>query len=227
VVLLALPAVVWAAPSYVGMTGNIFTPDDLVLDTESFEVAYHGIQIDEGGKTRTRNIYSLAVGIGPDLEVGVASIDKNLTGSSTKTIFSGKYLISEESITKPSIVAGVVDATHQLDYNDIGSPSFFLVVSKTLNPRMEEESTANVPFKVHLGLGSGLYDGFFGGINVNLMPKVSIVGEYVRRSIVVGQGTDVFNLGARFSLTNNLHADIGMIDNRRLGFGISFTASQF
>ncbi len=154
-------------------------------------------------------------------------IDKNLTGGSTKTIFNAKYLVNEETTLSPSITAGVVDITNGLDdLNDVSGPGFFILLSKTFDPARAEMNGRSMPLKAHLGLGSGIYNGLFVGLDWSLDPRFSVVAEYLRRGIAAGQD-DVINFGGKIKITDQITGDISVIDNRRLGFGLSFTTVEF
>lgn len=88
-----------SAPSFYSTSGNILTPDDVLLPPGGFSANYHAIDIDDADKTQS--IIGANVGVTPSLELGIARID--FDDGDKETIINGKYLLMSETATSPPL----------------------------------------------------------------------------------------------------------------------------
>jgi len=213
-VLAAIPG--FAASSYLGgFSGLIVTPNDVVVPTGSFDLAFHDFTGVIGGKDI--QTYSLTYGLLPTLEVGASIVHGD---GSTDVALNGKLSLITETPTRPAVLVGAFDATGMVNtVND--DPSFYVVVSKNLTATASEVAgRPSVPFRLNAGFGSGLYDGFFAGFDWVLHPRFSLMAEYVNGGF--GNDDNEFNVGARWAATNDLRLDAGLIDFDNFAFGLSY-----
>jgi len=208
----------FSAPSFFSTTGNILTPDDTLLTPGGFSINYHAIDYEDTDATPT--IIGANVGVTPFLELGIARYDPDVAHADEETIINGKYLIAPETATRPSILAGVVDFTGELDEDN--DPGLYLLVSKNLTRLASEMSGApSRPLRGHLGFGTGIFDGLFASLDWTLNDRFSLMVEYLSGHEMCDGSA--FNVGVRFALSNELRGDLALIDGDNLGFGISFT----
>ena len=214
-----------AAPSYLGTTGNILTPNDVILSPGAYSFNVNAIDIKDGGDTPL--LIGAVVGVAPGLEVGAASVDSNAPGTGTDTVLSVKYGLLDETERRPSAVIGVVDAAGQI--NGGGNPSFYVLVGKNLTPAASSLTGEPVsPLKGYLGLGTGIYKGLFLGLDYSLNSRITIMAEYLSEADIknIVSKNSLVNVGLRFALTDDFRGDISLIDGENFGFGISYTKAQ-
>jgi hypothetical protein len=211
---LLVGAAAMAAPSVFGLSGNILTPDDLILAPGTFNLAYHGISFDGGDN---ENIFSGNVGVFPNLEVG-ASV---LTNGDSDVIFNGKYRLLTETGTRPAVTVGVID----LASTAFADPGLFIMVSKSLTTAAEEVTDRpSKPLRGHLGIGSGVLSSVFLGLDWTVTPQLSVMLEYISDSDF---GGSLFNGGVRYAVSDNLRLDLSLIDFDDFTYGISYQAIKF
>lgn len=208
-----------ASPSFLGATGNIFTPDDSVLRAGDFTANFHDLVLSDNV-----NVLAANAGLTDDLEIGVARFDSNAAGAGTETIISAKYRLLPESVRMPSIAIGAVDATGQIDTK--GNPGIYVVLGKSLT-KVATDLTGEPtrPVRGYIGGGSGIYSGVFVAADWNFTPKATLIAEFLSKLRVKGaiDKSSVFNLGLRFDVTDSLKADIALINTSDVGFGISYS----
>ena len=218
----ALSGAAIGAPSFLSTSGNILTPDDVVLDVGSFSANFHAIDVEDTDRTLT--IIGANVGVTPSLELGIARFDPD--SGDEETIISGKYRVLAETPARPSVVVGAVDVTGELDPDD--DPGFYVVVGKNLTPTFTNVAGRPTrPLKGYIGIGTGVLDGLFAAIDWTISDRARIIAEFINESELVGNNDSVFNVGVRFALTNELRGDLALIDADDLGFGISYTKIGF
>jgi hypothetical protein len=216
---LLVSGMTFAAPSFLGTTGNIMTPDDLVLDPGDFAANFHSYDFNNDGA----NVIGANIGVAENLELGIARLDPEARGADNRTVISGKYRVLPETVTRPSVVIGVIDLGGELDPED--DPSFYVVIGKNLTPAATGITGEPVqPIKGFVGVGGGIYKGFFAGVSMAITPRVSVMGEYINEVTVKNliDEDSVFNVGMRVALTDKLRGDIALIDGEDLAFGISY-----
>lgn len=200
----------FAAPSFFGISGNIFTPDDVVLAPGAFSANLHMIDAEASPL-----IIAAAVGVTESLELGLGRFDPDLPGEDSQTFVNAKYSITPETRSAPSITVGALDITGELDPGD--DPGMFIVLGKNLTPVASDVAgEPSAPLRGTLGFGTGVLDGFFAALDWTLTPKVSAMAEFLAED-------SVFNAGVRLAITENLRIDAALIDMDDLGFGISYT----
>lgn len=218
-VAVVLSSVAVGAPSFLGTTGNILTPDDIVLEPGDFAANFHSFEMDDGA-----NVIGVNMGVTENLELGIARFDPERSGADNSTVISGKYRLLPETVTRPSVVLGVLDVGGELDPSD--DPSFYVVLGKNLTPAATGITGEPVePIRGYLGIGGGIYKGFFAAVDWTITPKVSVMGEFINEIAikdVLGEDS-VFNVGMRIALTDALRGDIALINGDDFAFGISYT----
>ena len=208
---LALPAL--GASSFLGgYSGNIITPDAVIVPTGTWELSYHTF----GDLILDEDLTAIGVqyGLTEDLEVGVSFIDNG----DNETALNAKYRLLEETATSPMIAVGVFDAGGSEGIDD--DPSLFVVISKNVTPVATDiVGEPSKPLRLSVGIGSGFFDGFFAGLDWTLQPRLSLMAEYV--SGEVGGNDGLFNVGARFAATDTVRVDLATIDFDDFAFGAS------
>jgi hypothetical protein len=218
IALLAISVSAWAAPSLLGISGGILTPDDTVLAPGAFNLAYHGIT----GNGDTSNFWGGNIGVLPNLEVGAVAE----TNGETNVGINAKYRILTEKANRPAVTFGVIDAAAQIT----DDPSLFLVISKNLTPTAEKMSSKSVgPVRGHLGFGSGILKNFFGSIDWTITPKLTLLAEIISDSKFDSSdgGDTLFNAGLRYAINNEFRIDAGTVDFNTFTYGLSYQALKF
>ncbi len=206
-----------SAPSFLSTSGNILTPDDVLLPPGGFSANYHAIDIEDFDRTQT--IIGANVGVTPSLELGIARVD--FDDGNEETIINGKYLLMPETATRPSIVLGVVDFSGELDLDD--DPGIYVLLGKNLTPMASDiAGEPSKPLRGVVGFGTGIFDGLFASLDWTLNPRLSLMAEFIDGNFP-GVTDSGFNVGVRFALTDQLRGDLALIDGNNFGFGISFT----
>jgi len=190
-----------AAPNFFGSTGLLVTPSADVLGVREWNVHVHG----------TDDFVSYGVNFGAldKLEIGVTGLDVQ-HGGDTHALINLKYRIVPETKSVPAVAIGAVDISDELDID----PSIFLVVSKALGS-LSSAGSNGMQWRAHLGIGQGLYDTVFGGIDLVVTPRVMLIAEY---------DSNDFNFGVRLGLTPEVRADLSALDGN-FGAGLSYVAS--
>jgi len=217
---LALSPSAGAAPSVLGTSGNILTPDDTIVAPGGVNFGYHAIT-DFAGGSDTLNIYCANIGLLPKLEVGAAVV----TNGGSEVIINGKYRILSEGEGRPAVTVGLVDAGAQLTHRR----GAYILLSKNLTTFAEElADKISRPLRGHLGIGNGAVKDVFVGLDWTLAPKFSLMAEYISDSELTGSdGEALLNAGIRYALTKEWRLDLGMIDFEDFTFGASYQALKF
>lgn len=210
-IVLLIPGVVFAAPSYLGPSGLITIPDDRVVGKDTLSVAYHGLFRD-----KTINAFSGNFGLLDNLEVGVTAF----TGDGSDLAFNGKYRIVSEAPDRPSVLVGVTDATGaRIDSHG----SVYILLGKNITSFASNVANEQSrPLRAILGAGSGFYDGVFAGLDWTLDSKLSAMLEYTRKKITSDE-SDSINLGIRYAATPGLRLDAATLNFEDFAAGISYT----
>lgn len=208
VLVFSLPAV--AAPSFFGgYSGNILSPDAIVVPAGVWQASYHVFS--DGDE----NVFGLMYGLTENLEVGAGFFNNG----DSETSLNAKMRLMPETATRPAVVVGVADLGGDVLDDD---PSFYVLVSKNITPVASEiAGEPSKPLQLTIGVGSGGFDGFFAGFDWTLQERLSLMAEFVD----FGNDSE-FNAGVRFALANNFRLDAGLIDMDDFAFGASYT-SQF
>jgi len=174
-------SVAYATPSVWGPTGLIEVPTAEVLSPGSFSV---GANVKTDGGTIFR--IPMSVGASYGIELGVTPTN---IGTNSYVIVNGKLQLLKEKEDIPAIAVGVTDIIDQY------KQSFYVVTTKTFG---EEKD-----LKFHIGLGTGLYEGPFLGLELNVPKLGEVIFEYNHH----------FNGGLRITYIKPARIDIGFIGN--------------
>jgi hypothetical protein len=120
------------------------------------------------------------LGLGDGLEFGITDItistDEPGIPESSGAVFHGKIsLIEEKSILPGIAIGGVFDPS-----NILGENSFYLVISKGIGN-----------LRGHIGMGNGIYDGIFWGVEFNITKDMEVVTFYKSQDIGFGLKLDI------------------------------------
>ncbi len=223
VCLFASIAIASPSPSMLGMTGNILTPNDKVLEVGDFSATFQSLQFDD-----PVTLIGANVGITENLEVGVANYNPSTAGANSKLIINAKYSAFKETYNRPAITIGVTDATGGIDTNE--DPGFYVVAGKNIT-----KAGANVlgepigNLRGYLGVGTGLYKGLFIAADYSLNSKVDVVAEFIS-GMRMRNGLDedaVFNAGIKMDISDDISLNLNAIDLNDFSFGISYTKAAF
>lgn len=212
--LAALPA--FGASSFLGPTGNITTPDDIVVPLNMWEFAYHHFEEVFAGVDF--NVASVNYGLAPNLEVGAAFTSDD----EDDVVFNAKYRIVDERPGRPSVAVGVFDVASTLDMfgDDAG---FYVLASKNIT-RIATEIVGEPsrPLRLSVGVGSGVFDGLFANLDWTLGSRTSVMLEYINNDFAKpGTGGSSINAGARFAISDMVRLDAATIDFEDFAFGTS------
>ncbi len=181
-----------AALSPQGSTGLINTPTADLAIADSIHISAYGFH---GGWSR-----SAAFGAANRWEIGAAHI-RNADGAPYTSI-QIKYALRREGVLTPGLAAGMEDAFDERER------SFYLAASKGL------------PFgmRLHVGIGSGRYDGVFASLEKRLIPGVR--GAFPTTDFIMESDGHRMNYGVRLALRTNLKLQTGLRGSDAF-FGIS------
>jgi|GEM_PF-418363 hypothetical protein len=201
--LFAMP--VAAAPSLGGYTGLLFVPTASALGDKDYNVAYFSLGDSMG---ENAHIWAANLGMKGGFELGIAKPKhSHYWGhggyTSEETLLNAKYNFRPQvSAKKPGLAVGVVDATGE------NETTAYAVATQSLS----KVYRPNNP-QIHLGVGSGMLDGFFAGVSATYS-KLTLIAEYDTHDI---------NLGARMAVGNDFRIHAGWInDLDDLAIGASF-----
>ena len=189
-----------AAPSLSGSTGMIRTPTADVLQPGRAAVGVYAWQ-DQG-----RGV--LTMGVIKNLELSAAAAWRN--DAETVWPVNAKISLLQEELLLPGIAVGIEDIGGQ------GRRSVYGVMSKAL------------PFglRIHVGTGTGRFDGMFGAVEKVLNP-VSVKGGrggFPVTSLLVEMDGYKMNYGLRFRLERGLRLDCGWLgQDERVYVGLTYT----
>lgn len=187
-VLLAAPAS--AAPNWIGQTGLLRTP---TADSLGAETGNAGVHFIPDRSTAITGNWALI----RNLEVGgLALLPRR---GDTRVTALAKYTLIPETERGIGLAVGWWDIFDQIDQ------TVYAVASKGLG------SLGRYPVRVHLGGGSGIYNGLFAGGDIALSRNLLGMVEY--------DGADM-NGGIRYGLPSGIRLDLGWV-NSKLGVGAS------
>lgn len=194
--LLIFAGSVQAAPSLAGSTGMIDNPSaDVLREGQLSAGYYHGV---EG------NQFAFAAHVAPQTEIGAVVFPAQ---GGEHVGLNAKFSLRQERVNTPAVAVGVEDIA---GYRDT---SWYAVASKSL------------PFgiRLHAGVGSGRFNGLFGGVEKQLNSLSVLPGKYLPSAALMAEfdGRQM-NYGLRFAVAPGVKLDGGW---RKHGsyFGISYT----
>ncbi|MGB9682326.1 MAG: YjbH domain-containing protein [bacterium] len=171
----------YATQSVWGPTGLIETPTAEVLSPGAFSI---GANVKTDGGTIFRIPMSVGASYGVELGVTPTTI-----GPDTYILVNGKIQLIKEKGEIPAIAVGITDIIDQY------KQSFYVVTTKTIGEKDD--------LKFNIGLGTGIYEGPFLGLNLNVPKLGEVIFEYSRH----------FNGGLRITYIKPVKIDIGFIGN--------------
>ena len=196
----ATAAQVDAAPSVSGSTGMIRVPTADSLRVGQFSAGYFYWQ-DQG---------SGVVAVGLPRGVELSAMSRHSVGTTDTAIVNLKFNLNQEALLYPAVAIGVED----LDGRD--RRSVYAALSKALP----------YGFRVHIGTGTGRFDGMFAALEKVLNP-VSMRKKYSGfpvTSLIVEMDGYKMNYGARMRLAQGLRLDAGWLGKEeRIYCGLTFT----
>lgn len=175
---------------------TIYGPTGLIAVPTAYTVG--GGQANFGAAfARHLNVPSANYGLIPFVEVGGAWLDRR--NADGKLIGNAKVTIIPSNFEYFEVGVGVIDAV------DAVNRSFYVVGSADLvRPNIEVEGSVPVGFKVHAGVGSGMFrDRFIGGGELLFGNRFSAIAEYDARN---------FNAGLRYSHGDTFRIQAGVFD---------------
>ena len=181
---LLLPALAAAAPSVKGSTGNINTPSSDVLRPGQVEVGYYHLNKSDDTVA--------AFSLGKNVEMGAAFVE--VEGESVSAV-NIKYALSQEGVLSPGIAVGMEDMGNKSER------TLYAVASKSLPKGL----------RVHVGCGTGMYDGVFFAVEKKLVP-LSVGGVFPDTSLIVENDGRHMNYGLRVSLAAGFKMTTGWRD---------------
>jgi hypothetical protein len=141
------------------------------------------------------------------IEVGGAFIDRE--GASNKAIANGKVTVLPQNFKNFEIGIGIIDAL-----DAIGRTLYVVGSADFIPPNIDEPiaGTPPVGFKVHAGVGSGMFNNeLFAGAEMLFGNKFSLIGEW---------DTSNLNGAVRYSPNDHVRVQFGFMKTD-LFFGIT------
>lgn len=211
--LIALP--VFGASGFLGgYSGNILTPDTTIAPPGMWEVSYH--QLVDVTDNNDLTAWGLNYGVTENLEVGASF----LNNSDSETAFNAKYRLMPETVERPEIAVGAFDIGGTVNFLD-NDPGIYLVLSKNITPTATDiAGEPSKPLRLTLGVGSGVFDGFFAGLDWTLQPRLSLMAEFFGGGLE--DNNSLFNAGIRYAASDNLRLDVATIDFEDFAFGANY-----
>lgn len=205
------------APNFLGQSGNIVTPNDLVVPRGEFSLGYHYVDKKVFGGGDSLNIVHANYGFTPQFEAGLAYVN----AGGDELLINGKYQIVRERGSSPSLSVGVVDLFDSLNRD----PGFFFLVGKNLTSSSRDVRTEAEGRPVHgyLGFGTGPYDGLIAGLSFVPSAQLTLMAEYSPEGPLTGRD-DALNLGIRFAANSRLRLDAALFDFDNFGVGVTFSS---
>ena len=218
----------WAGSTIYGMSGLIETPDDSI--TQSTSLALTGKAVTKLGNSDVNVLgYGGAIGLGAvaKAEGSGGGIDTDTSGSKPVGVLNVKMKLADESLQGPSITVGVVDSAKRLRgvSSAADSASGFIVFSKNVSSVAEGLSRKVVkPLRGSVGIGTGIYQGGFAGLDWSISRKTEIVAEYLSKGL---RQDRTISAGIRLSPAKGLSLEVGAIGLEDYYGGINFSLSTY
>jgi hypothetical protein len=205
-----------AAPNFLGQSGNIVTPDELVVPQGEFSVGYHFLEEEIFGGGDSMNIFSVNYGFARAFEAGLTYVNRG----DDDVLVNAKYQVLRERANRPSVTIGVVDLLDQLEHD----PGFFFLIGKNLTGVSGDVATETEGRALHgyIGAGTGPYEGLLAGLDYRATPQLSLMAEYAPEGPLTGRD-DAVNVGIRYAASGGIRLDAALFDWDNFGVGISFS----
>jgi hypothetical protein len=195
-----------AAPNLYGPTGLLVIPTADTLAQQSWNAHVHAV--DTG--SATLSTFGANYGVIKQLEVGVSGF--HVKGIGTKALLNAKYAVLMESGKMPGIAVGGLDIASQVG----ADPGVYVVASKSLSSLLGGPLTKyNLRGHVGYGAKSVFNDDVFGGLDMQVTPKVQAMVEWLNGNLY---------FGGRVGLGQGIRAELGSYDGN-FGGGVSYAAA--
>ena len=183
-----------------GSTGMIRTPTADVIRSGQAGAGYYYWQDNGNGV--------VAFGVAKGFEVSAAAPWNN--GTPQAWTINAKWNVSQETLLTPAIAVGCEDLDGRTRRSVYG------VISKALP----------YGFRIHVGTGTGRFDGMFGAIEKVLNPTSvkSKSSGFPVTSLIVEMDGKKMNYGLRMRLARGLRLDGGWVgQDEKMYLGLTFT----
>jgi hypothetical protein len=212
-----------SAPLNVNPTTGLFNiPIAAVVDPNQVVVGIHAADATQwlhiGGERKPHDSTAvLILGVARNLEIGLLGTDTDGAG----VTLNGQYLLSAKGGTSVAVGLQNIDlhrGKQSFPRNDIRDLAGYVVLTQAL-------SSGTDPVRLHVGAGTGRFDGIFGGVDFVPVRNLQLMGEWD------GQET---NAAARWTVYHKAHDDqafdarlVGAyIDLKEPSFGVEFSWKQ-
>jgi hypothetical protein len=198
--LIAVSGSVMAAPASSGSTGLISTPSADALRLGQFSAGYFA--------WNDQSMGVVGIGLPRGLELS-AAVPLN-AGRSADWMVNAKFNLNQEALLFPAVSIGIEDIDGRQRRTVYG------VISKTLP----------FGFRIHLGTGSGRFEGMFGALEkvLNPTPIRQKHSGFPVTSVLIEMDGYKMNYGLRFRLAHGLRLDAGWQGRaERIYWGLSYT----
>lgn len=206
----------WVAPSFEGVTGLIRTPTADVMPDGRVALGTSWIPREQtsglnAGASRSQPAFA-TLGFLPNLELTFRftfyrDISSHFDGHDVNWPYdldrslAAQYRLVRQRDWLPSLAVGTQDIDAGDDSSKVGRATY-LVASR-------EEG----PLDLHLGFGTGRFDGLFGGVELGLGDRVRLLGEYDTKDV---------NFGVRVRVLDCLTVDGAWLAGDDFGAAISY-----
>lgn len=208
-----------ASSNYLGgMSGMILTPDEVICPHGSGEFSFH--ESVKAINDENLNAWGVNYGLTENLEVGLSG----LTNAGHKDLaVNGKYQMIRENESSPAVLVGVFDAAGIADTIN-SNASIYILASKNITPIVSQLGCQpSNPIRLNLGVGSGVYNGLFGGVDWVAARRWRLMAEYTNGKF--GDEQNLLNLGARYCIADKWRLDAGLLKFKNFAFGVNYRTS--
>lgn len=206
----------FGASNYLGgMSGMILIPDDVIISQRTAEFSFH----ESVNAIEDANLFAWGAnyGLASNFEAGVSVLNNS---GATNIAINGKYRIVTEDGSRPAVLVGVFDAAGIADIVNRNS-SLYILVSKNMSSEVSQiEGAPCGPIRLTLGIGSGVYNGAFGGVDWIPSSRWRIMADYANGKF--GDEQQMLNLGARYAIGDRWRLDAAILKLKHFAFGVNF-----
>lgn len=182
-----------AGPSLLGPSGLLETPTAEALGMAQWNIGGTALWADEGAD---EDLVYGNVGLLSGLELGFTRY--KVEDLDAETFMNVKLQVMESLPGKISVAAGLLDITDQIDR----SP--YVVASHDLGAGIVSPRGRFTRPQVHVGVGSGKYDGLFGAFSLMVGRQAQVILEH---------DSDEFNAGVRWSFPPNFGVTASLLND--------------
>jgi len=207
-----------AAPSFLGYTGVLVTPNTALVGEDAIDLGIHNIpDADWVGTNASLTPFTGTFGPADNLEITAALFTLE-NGDEDEFTFHMKYGILSEPEDEASLAVGLVDILEQLG----DSVPIYVALSKDLSTNLEAQGPVPVTIGLLFADDPGLLVGdddvdevqFFASVTGEVSEDVILMAEVLEEE---------FNFGARFNVTDAVNIDIGSVFDEFM-WGVSYHA---